>query len=128
MCHYKRIARCGVLLVTLLFITGCGKSPDSVVKEFYDLANKGQTDVAMETLFTSDLRQGIAFMGGLSGVGTNDMVEKGSISKVSVTECEIDGKRAEVTVEIKYKDGAEGEDSYTLIRSDNKWLISDVSF
>lgn len=120
------------LLMVSLFLLGAvgcqagsGKSPATVVSDFYHLLEKGEVNKAYELLADSAKRGG---PGALASV-SDEIKKHEGIKDIKIIKEEILGETAHVTVKIYYGHGwppphnEAGTDEFVLLKEKGNWRL-----
>lgn len=111
-----------LLLATLML--ACGRSPGSTVKEFYEAVSKGRTDDAIE-LISAQIVNSVGLDKLRMGIQANaqEIMDKGGVKDLEVTEEKVSGDVASVTVIIKYGNDTQEIENVRLVKEDGKWRL-----
>jgi len=112
------------LTVAILLAACVGSSPSATVKAFYNAVSKGQTDKAIDLISEQTvnrigrdkLRLGIQH-------SAQEMLEKGGVKDLDVTEEKVAGDVAQVTVIIKYGNGSQEVENVKLVKESKGWRL-----
>lgn len=111
---------------TALALSGCGSSPESIVKDFYYDMDKGNTKDAYQLISSSKIsmagQQKIEFV---LNTNHNQMVACGGLKDVQVAKLEGNDSTLSGKVTLSFK-GTCPEDTQNieLIKEDGKWKIN----
>jgi hypothetical protein len=120
----RKTVRMIPLLVLAVLTLACGRSPGSTVKEFYEAVSKGRTDDAIElvsaqvvnSIGRDKLRLGIQN-------SAQQILNKGGVKDLEITEEKVSGDVASVTIIIKYGNDTQEIENVRLVKEDGNWRL-----
>ncbi|MCR5312187.1 MAG: DUF4878 domain-containing protein [Bacteroidaceae bacterium] len=113
----------------MFLLTGCTKqSPSSVVEKFIVSMKEDKYVEAMEMMQFSESvsdEEKEEWTGLMETKMSESLAEKGGIESYEIVSEEIfdDGKAAHVVYSIVYGNGETGEETVSLVKQEDKWLI-----
>lgn len=123
----RRLRRSALLLLALPvagLAAGCASGPASAVTGFYEALEDGRIEDATEYVST-DLRDQVPaakLREGLRGAA-QEIIDKGGIEEIEVTEEEVTGELGRVTVRIEYGNGEESVETTQVVLEDGTWRL-----
>lgn len=121
------LRRSATLLPALLvagLAVGCAAGPASAVTEFYEALEEGRIEDATEYI-SADLRDQVPaakLREGLRGAA-QQVIDKGGIEELEVTEEEVTGELGRVTVRIEFGNGEESIETTRVVLEDGTWRL-----
>ncbi len=111
-------------------LTACSSGPKSASKQFYSAIGNGNTDRAMKMIDMADISPDAQAMGVSSklraaiGALHQKAEAHGGVELVKILSAKtIDGSHAQVTAEMKFRDGTTQKSTDNWVKLNGKWLL-----
>lgn len=116
-------------LFSVFFVACSNADPKDVAISFYKAVANGDEKGAVKLIYIEDESKRDEYEGKIAltaGLVKNEVIKKGGIKDIEVTEEKIEGDKAEITLKVSYNKSDKTETrKVKLVRVNGTWMIGD---